>query len=250
MNGAGQGDSNTLHRGPMVAVVVDNKDPKEWGRIRARPSTIFDGIPDEHLPWAIISLQHPGGASAAHGRFEVPEIGAKVLVQFQNGNPLHPEYKGYFIDESTKMPESSVNYPDRTVVLWPSGSLIIIDKRSNDVFVRNQGNLHMLVVGDMNMKVMGSVNEHITGNRVTRVDGNDTLVVGGNAHKFAAGIVDKADGNLSSEAGSTHQIYAGGTSHRDAGGLIHDDGGGGPSGASAPGPTAFPAWPGVRGTTP
>ena len=233
-----------------VGTVTDNNDPKKWGRIRARVEGMLDGISDEHLPWAIVSLAHPGGATAQHGRFEVPEVGAKVLVEFQDGSPMHPVYKGYFIDETTKLPEADVNYPNRSVMLWPSGSMIILDKTSEDIFIRNQGDLHFYVTGDAWIKVDGNLVEHVKGNRTTFVDGNDTLVVGGDAHKHAANIVDKAAGNLNTEAGGTHQIYAGGTSHRDAGGQIHDDGGGGPSGASAPPAPTFPAWEGVRGKTP
>ncbi len=239
-----------LGKAPKVGTVIDNNDPKRWGRLRIRVEQVFEGISDEHLPWAIVSLAHPGGGSANHGKFAVPEIGAKVLVEFQGGSPLHPMWKGYFIDETTKLPEAEVNYPNRDVTLWPDGSLIILDKTSKDIFVRNQGDLHFYVTGDAWIKTDGNVTEHVKGNRTTFVDGNDTLVVGGNAQKFASNIVESASGNLNSEAGGTHQIYAGGTSHRDAGGPIHDDGGGGPSGASAPSVPAFPAWEGVRGQTP
>lgn len=248
--GMNQTSGNKLAGRPFVATVVDNNDPNRRGRIRARIQELFEGIPDDHLPWARVTLQHPGGGSAQHGTFHVPEIGSKVLMAFQEGNPLNPEYLGYMIDDTTKLPEADVNYPHRHVVLYPSGSLIIIDKQSEDVYIRNSGDMQLYVTGDLNLKVDGNVTEHVKGNRTTFVDGNDTLVVGGNAQKFASAIVDKASGTLHSEAGSTHQIYAGGTSHRDAGGQIHDDGGGSASGASAPGAPQFPAWPGVRGPTP
>lgn len=244
--GGSNGLSDQLH----VATVVDNNDPKHWGRIRARVDHIFEGIPDEHLPWAIVSLSHPGGGAAAHGHFDVPEVGAKVLVQFQNGSPLHPIYKGYFIDETTKLPEAEVNYPKRTVTLWPSGSLLIIDKQSNDVFVRNQGDLHLYVTGDAYIKVDGNLLQEVVGNRMTFVGGDDMTVVGGTHGVYSAEMKLKASGQQAISAGGNQTLYAGGNSTRDAGGLIHDDAGAGDAAGSAPSKPAFPNWPGVRGSTP
>lgn len=235
---------------PFVATVIDNNDPKGWGRIRARVQEMFEGISDEHLPWCRPTFQHPGGGSAEHGVFFVPENGTKVLVEFQEGNVLNPRYLGYMIDETTILPEAKVNYPKRRVTLYPSGTMILIDDQTEQVMIRASGQLNLFVDGDAFVKINGNMVQQITGNRTTFVDGNDVLVVGGDAHKFAANIVESASGNLNSEAGGTHQTYAGGNAMRDAGGQIHDDGGGGSSGASAPGAPTFPQWEGVRGATP
>jgi hypothetical protein len=239
-----------LGKGIKVGTVVDNKDPKQWGRVRVRVAQVFEGIANEHLPWALPSLAHPGGASAAHGRFEVPEIGAKVLVEFQNESVLHPMYKGYFIDDGTILQEAKPNYPDRSVTLWPSGSMIIIDKKTQDVFVRNEGDLHFYVTGDAYIKVDGNLTQHVGGNRYTSVAGNDYLVVGGEMGCYSATMKLKASGLQAISAGAAQALYAGGSSTRDAAGVIHDDSGVGDMAGSAPGAPSFPGWPGVRGKTP
>lgn len=249
MIGSEEGGSG-VGKGPKVATVVDNNDPKGWGRIRARVGEFFEGIPDEHLPWAIVSLAHPGGASATHGRFEVPEVGAKVLIEFQNEDLMHPVYKGYFIDENTKLPEAQENYPNRSVMLWPSGSLIIIDKTSEDVFVRNQGDLHFYVTGDMYAKIEGNLTQEVKGNRLTKIGGNDVTVVAGDHSVYSANMRHKASGTQALSAGGNQVLFAGGNSTRDAGGVIHDDAGAGDQAGGPPGDPQFPAWPAVRGPTP
>lgn len=248
--GLNQNSDSALANKPFVAVVVDNNDPKKWGRVRARVATFFDGIPDQHLPWAIVSLSHPGGANAAHGKFEVPEIGSKVLITFQNGNVMHPEYKGYFIDESTMLEEAKTNYPNRSVMLWPSGSLLIIDKQSEDVFIRNQGDLHLHVTGNAFVSIEGNLTQRVKGNRITSVQGDDTTIVGGTSSVYSAEMKLKASGLQAISAGGNQVLYAGGNSTRDAGGVMHDDAGVGDQAGSAPAAPQFPAWPGVRGSTP
>lgn len=241
--------SNDALKRPMVATVVDNNDPKKWGRIRARPSTLFEGVPDEHLPWAIVSLQHPGGASAAHGRFEVPEVGAKVLLMFQNGNPMHPEYKGYFIDESTVLEEAKTNYPERTVMLWPSGSLLVIDKKSEDVFIRNKGDLHLYVTGDAYVKVDGNLTQKIGGNRLTFVAGDDITVVGGTFGAYAATMKLKASGTFGATGQGSASIYSGGTVYVK-GSIFDFQGSGSDQAGSAPSEPSLPEWTGIRSPVP
>lgn len=250
-SGMNQDSNGGLSNRVYVATVVSTADPKKLGRIRARVSEFFDDIPDEHLPWAIVSLSHPNGGSASHGRFEVPEEGTKVLVTFQDGNVLHPEYKGYFIDESTVLEEAKHNYPKRNVILWPDGTLFVLDRVDKSLYVRAQGALNIHVVGDTYMTHAGDVVQIIDGDRYTKVTGDDVTVVGGASKVYASSdMVLKAGGSQSLAAGSNQALYAGGTSTRDAGGIIHDDSGAGDSTGSAPAEPALPPWTSIRGDTP
>lgn len=234
-----------------VGKVVDNKDPNGWCRIRVRiDDEFFKDIPDEHLPWAIVSCAHPGGASAKHGKVDIPVIGSKVLVEFQDGSPMHPIWKGYFVDEQTKLPEAQVNYPDRRVILWPSGSMMILDDKSGQVFIRNQGELNLYVTGDAYIAVDGNLTQRVKGNRSTFIGGNDTTVVSGDHSTYSANMKLKASGNQAIAAGSAQALYGGGGVTVDSGGLIHLDSGAGDQTGSPPNEPAFPQWEGVRGDTP
>lgn len=152
-----------------AATVVDNKDPREIGRVRARIEGIHEGLKDNELPWSIPKHSHcngaysPGDANAERcGTFNVPRIDSKVCLQFpQKGDPHHAVYSGYTIDDDTMMPEAKTNYPDRAVFRFTNGMFIIIDTRTNELFINNPG--------DMHMTILGSVNQYIVGNQMVKV---------------------------------------------------------------------------------
>jgi hypothetical protein len=102
---------NLIYRG----IVVDNKDPRDIGRVKIHipgvyPDTDDDGQRHSHadLPWAIpaLSLYNSGGDNSKEssrdtdyynrcgsgGIYTVPEIGYKVFIFFEQGNPSHPVY--------------------------------------------------------------------------------------------------------------------------------------------------------------
>lgn len=72
-------------------IVEDNVDPQKVGRVKVRVVSLHgskeDGIKTEHLPYAYVVQT---GAGANSGSFIVPEIGAMVLVLFENGNHNSP----------------------------------------------------------------------------------------------------------------------------------------------------------------
>jgi hypothetical protein len=220
------------------AVVVQNNDKEKHpdkrmlARIQARPLSLFDGIPDEDLPWAIPSVgNHPEGASAESGSFDVPSIGSKVLISFQNASPMHPIYKPYMMDDQTSLKEREYNYPNRTINLLKNGTMVIVDKQENHIMVRAVGQLDLYVVGNVNLKIEGDFLEKITGNKVSVVEGNSTTIVKGNRAVF----VD----------GSDTQV-AGGNVIR-VGSRIDDNPGSHPSAPAIP---TIPKWKVVRGKKP
>lgn len=155
---------------PYTAKVVDNKDPREIGRIRARIEGIHEGIPDNMLPWAVPKYTHchgafnDGGENVKRcGNFYVPREGSKVVLQFpQNGDPHHPVYSGYTVDDDTMMPESKTNYPDRAVVRFDNGMFIIVDSKTNELFINNPGDMHMTILGNVNQYIVGNQQVKVT----------------------------------------------------------------------------------------
>jgi hypothetical protein len=71
-----------LYRG----VVVDNRDPSRYLRLRARIPAVFGD--DRDSPWA--------APCAPPGHTDVPEIGARVWVAFEGGDPDNPIWVGVF----------------------------------------------------------------------------------------------------------------------------------------------------------
>jgi hypothetical protein len=154
------------------AVGVENKDKRKLCRIQARIKGIFDGIPDGDLPWAIANYNHPDGAynkgskdtcsrSDHSGMIFIPKIGHTVGITFPTGDTHKPFWSGYTVDTIVKMPEGDVNYPDRAVFKFSNGTYMIIDTKTNEIFLNNPG--------DMDITVLGDVNTNIIGNQTTTV---------------------------------------------------------------------------------
>jgi hypothetical protein len=114
--------------GNYLAMVVDDRDPNDWGRVKVRifgvhsefsddesgSDSDFDflnAIPDVDLPWAAqaLSITRSGGENSVfnHGNdtavktgfnhtgtgglFSIPRIGSHVWVFFHNGHHMHPK---------------------------------------------------------------------------------------------------------------------------------------------------------------
>jgi len=82
------------------ALVEDNVDPENKGRVRVRVFPFFfdlqeeDDIPKDDLPWAQPCWwwgDEPSKPSV------VPQTGSWVWVFFEQGDPMYPVYIGYAI---------------------------------------------------------------------------------------------------------------------------------------------------------
>ncbi len=96
------------------------------------------------------------------GTFMVPKIGTKVSVKFQDGDLYHPMWSGYTIDETTLLKEIEENYPDRAVLKFQNGSYIVVDTKTNEIFLNAPGDFHLTVLGNMNQVVVGDSQEIVS----------------------------------------------------------------------------------------
>lgn len=146
------------------AEVINNYDQRKLCRIQARIAGVFDGIPDGDLPWAIPEFDHPDGAYNPggdaldrSGKAWVPKKQHKVGLKFPTGDPHRPVWTNYTVDEQVALPEQQdVNYPDRAVFKFSNGCYMIIDTRTNEIFINNPGDLDMTFLGDVNQYIIGN----------------------------------------------------------------------------------------------
>lgn len=169
-------DSDMLYE----AEVVKNNDPRFLGRIKARIKGIFDNIPDDDLPWAIPLYNHCDGSKgggyssnpedSGSGSFHVPKVKHKVSIRFPTADPHRPIWTSYTLDEQGILPETKVNYPDRAVFRFSNGTYMIIDSKTNEVFLNNPG--------DVDITILGDVNEYIIGNKQQVIHSSKGLIPG------------------------------------------------------------------------
>lgn len=144
------------------AIVIDNNDPKKIGQVKARVMGLMDDIKDEDLPWLRPNARQLEGLKATgqgglFGVLCVPQRGGKITIRFPTGSI----YDGVFtVDarptEGERLPEGDINYPFRVVVRISSGTQLIIDRKTNEIFVNTSGDYHMVVMGDMTQTVIGN----------------------------------------------------------------------------------------------
>lgn len=123
----------------MLALVVDNNDPKQSQRIRVTIPNLMEapGGDTNKLPW--IGPKRPAsfGSSSSSGsdRFDsvdIPANGSLVVVEFQDGDLNFGMYTGATSVDSLKIPEHlSKNYPYRRGWSDPAGNKFFVDRTPN-----------------------------------------------------------------------------------------------------------------------
>jgi small nuclear ribonucleoprotein (snRNP)-like protein len=92
----------SLYYGKYRGIVTHNADPEQLGRLRLLVPSLFGGTfadgaaSDDNLvtDWAWPCV--PAGGAANQGELYIPEVGAKVWVEFEEGNLDCPIWVGTF----------------------------------------------------------------------------------------------------------------------------------------------------------
>ena len=88
----------TKHYGKYRGTVINNVDPEQRGRIQAIVPTVSGLLPTS---WALPCVPVAGQQS---GIFIVPQIGASVWIEFEQGNPDLPIWTGGFWGLAAEVP--------------------------------------------------------------------------------------------------------------------------------------------------
>ncbi|HEX7432604.1 MAG TPA: phage baseplate assembly protein V, partial [Anaerolineaceae bacterium] len=73
--------------GVYPAVVVDNIDPQQSGRVEVQLPLLVDPVAKNYVAWARIATMMAGNQS---GTWFIPDKGDEVLVAFEGGDPRRP----------------------------------------------------------------------------------------------------------------------------------------------------------------
>src|SRR5712692_10467104 len=75
--------------GKYRGLVIDNSDPQNLGRIRAKVPRL---VGETELGWALPAF--PYGGLSEQGLFLVPDVGAGVWIEFEEGHLSYPVWTG------------------------------------------------------------------------------------------------------------------------------------------------------------
>ena len=85
-------DGQVYMNGMYEAEVVDDNDPMDLCRVKARVYALHDNdLPAKELPWAAPCHNITGNES---GEKRTPNIGQVIWVGFNQGDPAHPIWIG------------------------------------------------------------------------------------------------------------------------------------------------------------
>lgn len=114
---------NNRFLGKFRGRVVDNADPLRIGRITAE---VPDVLGDEASTWALPCLPFTG---AEAGHFVLPEVGAGVWMEFEQGDPSFPIWTGCWYGQVEELPpEARAELPGGrpVVVRTPGGHKLLM----------------------------------------------------------------------------------------------------------------------------
>jgi uncharacterized protein involved in type VI secretion and phage assembly len=150
--------------GKYRAVVVDNADPENRGRLRLRiPAVLGNEVVSG---WALPCL--PYGGAANQGFFFIPENEASVWVEFEAGDPDYPVWVGTFWGKpggETEVPKindadgaeqgEAQNPPTRKVIKTVKGHTIQLEDGDGDdmVILLDAINDNRIVMGSDGIKI-------------------------------------------------------------------------------------------------
>ena len=132
--------------GVLRALVIDNQDPDNRGRVRVRlPQGIVPGQPDWEA-WAPVATSMPRNA---RGTWLVPDVKDEVLLAFEGGDPRRPCVIGSLWSSSDSPPDATGPGDEQIVLRSRGGVTVTLDDRSGheSVTVETPGG-QKVVLGD------------------------------------------------------------------------------------------------------
>ncbi|MDF2615501.1 MAG: hypothetical protein K0Q47_156 [Sedimentibacter sp.] len=120
--------------GKFRAVVSKIDDPEKLGRIKVTCPDIYG---DDESPWAWPCF--PIGGSLEIGYFGIPEKGAGVWVEFEQGHTTNPIWSGCWYTKpknKNEVPkEAKDKYGDTQVIKTKTGHIIEISDKKGDEYI-------------------------------------------------------------------------------------------------------------------
>jgi len=121
---------NTYY-GKYRGFVVDNADPEHRGRLRLRVPSVLG---DTETAWALPCM--PFGGMQNQGLFIIPETGAQVWVEFEEGELAQPIWTGTFWQQDGDAPvQLDGDAPSRRALKTPSGHYLEFEDKEGEEYI-------------------------------------------------------------------------------------------------------------------
>lgn len=213
------------------ALVVDNEDPDNLGRIKVR----FIWQEDEETPWLRIINPYAG---IEKGHMFIPEIDEEVLVGFEGGNAEKPFVLGALYHAKALPKSWKPDNNDIKAIRTRSGHTIefrdtegeeeiwIYDYDKENYFIKLKSHAQEITIEALEHIELKAKNISILAEKDLKFEATDsTTKAGGNIAAEASGnISNKASGNMNNEASANMTIKGGANTTVEAGAILEEKG--------------------------
>jgi hypothetical protein len=137
----------------IIGKVIANDDSGETvgpklERVRAFVPGLYEGDTVTDYPWIFPKQPSLFGNGTGFGRFGVPDIGAYILIELQNGDPHFPYYVGGVLIDGLQISEAGTNYPNRYGFKDSVGNIFFVDKTSGEVKFQHKSGTVIDILND------------------------------------------------------------------------------------------------------
>lgn len=142
------------------AIVVDNADPKNQGRIRVQQ--LWQQTKNLRTPWIRVMTPDAGsseGVSKNRGMVFIPEKGDHVMLGFRYNDPDRPFVLGSVYNGQTAAGGQAENH--LRSLSSKSGNIIKLDDNKGSVYISDKGTSNMKFDGAGNATTNANVNHNI-----------------------------------------------------------------------------------------
>ncbi|WP_443937015.1 phage baseplate assembly protein V [Pedobacter sp. MW01-1-1] len=200
---------------PMLATVVDNKDPLNQGRVKVEfigwAHDLSYRMERQETDWIRVLSPDAGSSNLVgknRGFVFIPELNDQVMVDFENGNPDRPFVTGSAFHGQIAAGGAQKNHL-KTIITRSGvkiqiddeeneGSLTITDPSGNTYFMDGAGNITVSAPENININAGKDINLVAGENLNLRVGkdmdtsiGNDNTVKIVNQHQFTSNSYDQ-----------------------------------------------------------
>ena len=140
------------HYGKYRGEVTGNEDDHQQGTITVKVPSVFG-----------TELEVRARACMPFGHFFVPDVGARVWVEFEAGDLQYPLWVGAWYPEGAAPAEAQVTPPNVRVVRTPSGHTIVIDDTGGEerILIRHATDAFFSIDKDGSVLVSNNTGSHV-----------------------------------------------------------------------------------------
>src|SRR5712691_10943234 len=133
--------------GKYRGIVTDNNDPLSMGRIRAQ---VLDVLGDDESGWALPCVPFAGNGM---GFYAIPDVGARIWIEFEQGDPDYPIWTGCWWGSQDELPdEVSDGAEQKVLIKTKEGQKILLDDSNSEITIQTSGG-QKIVMNSSSIKI-------------------------------------------------------------------------------------------------